>query len=250
MKITTIILLLCFAFSFLNAAEVYSETLLKELKEKISKLELNSNEYKKVVKVYLRKFSNLKSKHTNTRQFAKSKRVKEIIASIKKGELNVAPPKKEIEKKVKKKKVVSSFIKEYFSEGLTDKNGKPIKLSQLSGKTIGIYFSAHWCGPCRAFTPSLVKFRDANKSNFEVVFVSSDSSVKKKKDYMVDSGMNWPSAKYKGQNSSALSSKFKVTGLPTLLIISPKGTLITSSGRSDITSNPSSALKKWQNKAK
>eukprot|EP00961_Rhodomonas_salina_P254156 3434805-Rhodomonas_salina.2 len=42
---------------------------------------------------------------------------------------------------------------------------------------VGIYFSAHWCGPCRSFTPKLVAMYEELKAGgkkFEVIFVSSD----------------------------------------------------------------------------
>ena len=47
----------------------------------------------------------------------------------------------------------------------------------LAGKVKLIYFSAHWCGPCRGFTPQLAKTYEALKAagkNMELVFVSSD----------------------------------------------------------------------------
>lgn len=46
------------------------------------------------------------------------------------------------------------------------------------GKTVGIYFSAHWCPPCRGFTPKLAEFYKKlhTEKNFEIVFVSSDKS--------------------------------------------------------------------------
>jgi len=46
------------------------------------------------------------------------------------------------------------------------------------GKTVGIYFSAHWCPPCRGFTPKLAEFykKRHNEKNFEIVFVSSDKN--------------------------------------------------------------------------
>ena len=59
----------------------------------------------------------------------------------------------------------------------------------LAGKKlIAVYYSAHWCPPCRAFTPELVKFYDETKANhpdFELVFVSSDHSAKEMKEYMI-----------------------------------------------------------------
>ena len=47
--------------------------------------------------------------------------------------------------------------------------------SVARGKVTGLYFSAHWCPPCRRFTPQLVDFYNSKKGTpeeFEVVFVS------------------------------------------------------------------------------
>ena len=55
----------------------------------------------------------------------------------------------------------------------------------IEGKNvIGLYFSAHWCPPCRGFTPQLAKAyseyvaKVGNSAAIEVVFVSSDLSAK------------------------------------------------------------------------
>ena len=48
------------------------------------------------------------------------------------------------------------------------------------GRVIGLYFSAHWCPPCRAFTLQLVewyksfKAQAARGKDLDIVFVSSD----------------------------------------------------------------------------
>merc|ERR1712110_400015 len=49
----------------------------------------------------------------------------------------------------------------------------------LAGKKVLVYFSAHWCPPCRGFTPLLKEaYGDELKGKpVEVVFVSSDQSA-------------------------------------------------------------------------
>ena len=75
-------------------------------------------------------------------------------------------------------------FRELFTDGLIDADGNVVSLDHLKGKIVGIYFSAHWCPPCRAFTPKLVEFRDKNSARFELVFVSSDRSKAEKIKYM------------------------------------------------------------------
>ena len=58
------------------------------------------------------------------------------------------------------------------------KSGTVAMSDALAGKTaVGLYFSAHWCPPCRMYTPKLAeqyaKLVAAGKP-FEIVFVSSD----------------------------------------------------------------------------
>jgi nucleoredoxin len=76
-----------------------------------------------------------------------------------------------------------------FSDGLTDAQGKSVSLDSLQGKVVGVYFSAHWCPPCRAFTPLLVKYRDAHQADFEVVLVDLDHSAKEMQEYMTGQNM-------------------------------------------------------------
>ena len=50
-------------------------------------------------------------------------------------------------------------------------------MSALADKqVVGLYFSAHWCPPCRGFTPKLTEVYTAIKGtdkSLEIVFVSS-----------------------------------------------------------------------------
>jgi len=54
---------------------------------------------------------------------------------------------------------------------------KFLNSDSLKDKYLMLYFSAHWCPPCRRFTPKLSEFYKklkAKRSDFEMVFVSSD----------------------------------------------------------------------------
>merc|ERR1712183_788552 len=53
-------------------------------------------------------------------------------------------------------------------------------------EVVCIYFSAHWCPPCRGFTPVLSKFYDeVNKDGkkMEIIFVSCDQDEKQFQEY-------------------------------------------------------------------
>ena len=127
-------------------------------------------------------------------------------------------------------------LKEHFPDGIMDKDGNAVDLAKLEGKAVGIYFSAHWCGPCRAFTPSLVKFRDENNEQIEVVFVSSDRSPEDQKKYMEGSEMKWYTMEHKSPAADALKKKYEVKGIPAFVLLKSTGELLTKSGRSLVTS--------------
>ena len=90
-------------------------------------------------------------------------------------------------------------VAKLFEGGIvTDKKENIIDLkSHCAGKIVGIYFSAHWCPPCRGFTPQLAQFykKYAESKNFEIIFASSDSSVEKFKEYYDE--MPWLALEFK-----------------------------------------------------
>ncbi len=66
-------------------------------------------------------------------------------------------------------------------------------------KYIALYYGAGWCGPCHKFTPDLVAFYNEMKPkcpDFEVVFVSRDSSAAEMDNYMAEMKMPWPALRY------------------------------------------------------
>ena len=79
---------------------------------------------------------------------------------------------------------------------LLRKDGSRVAASSLEGKVVALYFSAHWCPPCRGFTPKLKEFyEEVNASGhvFEVIFVSSDRSAQEMASYITESHGDWVS---------------------------------------------------------
>lgn len=118
-----------------------------------------------------------------------------------------------------------------FPDGIINAKGEEIPLTVLNNKAIGIYFSAHWCGPCRRFTPRMVEYRDKYKDDFEVVFISSDRSEKDQFHYMKSAKMKWPTLKFKSKAGQELSKRFKVRGIPKLVVMNSKGEVLSENGR-------------------
>ncbi|MRC56868.1 redoxin domain-containing protein, partial [Bacillus thuringiensis] len=91
-----------------------------------------------------------------------------------------------------------------LGEELVGKKKKTVQMSSLctKDKYIGLYFSAHWCPPCRAFTPQLVDFYKKFKSSprgdqLEIIFVSFDRSEGNFKSYFAE--MPWLAVPYDEQ---------------------------------------------------
>jgi len=111
----------------------------------------------------------------------------------------------------------------------------------LKGKTVAIYFSAHWCPPCRGFTPKLseiYKSLKASGKEFEIVFCSSDRSDDEFRSYF--NSMPWLALPFADRTTKdKLARKFGVSGIPKLVILDAQGSVITTEGRQKILEEPS-----------
>ena len=145
----------------------------------------------------------------------------------------------------------SEGIHDLFGSKLKDNRGKNVAVDEaLGGKIIGIYFSAHWCGPCKAFTPELVKFhKEMTRKGrpFEIVFVSSDRSSDDMYNYMEEMDMPWLALPFGDSHKSVLSKKFGGGGgIPRLVIIDAEGNLISSDGRREVSNEGASPYEGWK----
>lgn len=116
---------------------------------------------------------------------------------------------------------------------------------------IGLYFSAHWCPPCRAFTPQLADYYQAWKADgkgktLEIIFISLDQDENAFNDYFAT--MPWAALKFseKETQGKSLSQKFGVRGIPTLVILDKNGETVTLNGRGQVGQNASQAKFEFQ----
>lgn len=135
---------------------------------------------------------------------------------------------------------------EDFAGKLQKKDGTEVEAESLKGKYVGLYFSAHWCGPCRSFTPKLIKFYNklkASGKDFEFVFVSSDRDEGAFKEYYGE--MPWLTLPFGDDRKKKLSSRIEVDGIPTLAILDGEGNIVTTNARAKVDSDPEGKEFPW-----
>jgi len=123
---------------------------------------------------------------------------------------------------------------------LLSKAGEVATAEALSGKAgIAIYFSAHWCPPCRGFTPKLAEAykKHLASKNLEIVFVSSDQDQSAFQQYYAS--MPWLALPFTQRAfKQALAEQFSVTGIPKLVVLDGSGQLHTADGRGEALRDP------------
>ena len=124
-------------------------------------------------------------------------------------------------------------IKKSLPEELLTKNGEISKEEIFkNNELIGIYFSAHWCPPCRQFTPILSNFYkkiNANEKKLEIIFCSSDKNENDFNEYF--NSMPWTSIPYNSPSRNSLPSNLWIFSIPTLYILDKNGEIIDKNGR-------------------
>lgn len=107
---------------------------------------------------------------------------------------------------------------------LVRNSGEQVKISSVEASPVAIYFSASWCPPCRRFTPKLIEVYEKLASqgkSFEVVFASADRNEEAFNEYFAK--MPWLAVPFSdSEGREALDGRFKVSGIPHLVILDAK----------------------------
>ena len=105
--------------------------------------------------------------------------------------------------------------------------------AQRAARYTALYFSAHWCGPCRAFTPRLVEWykqMHPKYPDFELIFISRDRSEEDMLNYARDTQMPWPAVPFDQIDSSGIR-RWSSSGIPYLILIGPNGLPVSAKDR-------------------
>ncbi|NNE91809.1 MAG: redoxin domain-containing protein [Verrucomicrobiales bacterium] len=138
--------------------------------------------------------------------------------------------------------ISAMFAGKLETAGGGDFDAKILNRSDL----ILLYFSAGWCGPCKTITP-IIKRLEEEAENVSVVLVNLDFSDEEKAQYLEDSKIDWPSVKgTQNETIQGFVNEYKARRLPTLIVLSPGGDVITKDGIEDLRSDPDGALAKWK----
>ena len=116
--------------------------------------------------------------------------------------------------------------------GTLSSRGVPVETAAaLAGaRYVVLYCSAHWCPPCRAFTPVLSQFFSAHAARLGAafIFVSLDRDSAAAAEY--GASMSWPLA-VPFADAGAVRAALAVSGIPCLIIVdAASGKVLTTQG--------------------
>lgn len=112
-------------------------------------------------------------------------------------------------------------------------------------KLVALYYSAHWCGPCRRFTPQLVDYYNRVSQahpEFEIIFVSCDRSHFGWENYIQETRMPWLAVDFDQLGTLGELKKMGGDSIPSLLVLDEAGHVIVSSYNGDKYVGPQNVL--------
>jgi thiol-disulfide isomerase/thioredoxin len=122
---------------------------------------------------------------------------------------------------------------------LLKKNGmQPTAQALQTADVVLLYFSAHWCPPCRGFTPQMAAAfaYGSPPPNVSAVFVSGDRDEASFTQYFNE--MPWLAVPYNSPQRTQIGAAFGVQGIPQVVVLNGRtGATISTTGRNDLAQN-------------
>ncbi|EEQ98179.1 thioredoxin, putative [Perkinsus marinus ATCC 50983] len=153
---------------------------------------------------------------------------------------------------------------------LLKKDGSAVSADEVMLKKdiIALYFAAHWCPDCRAFTPTVNKFYEdvkaKNPDKLEIIFISSDKSENEQVAYHQNDMPDWLRVPFNDKRTRAvlkkeygvcakkemedigMSDSQRKAGIPTLVVLSKnRRTVKVFDAGADIEKYGDAAVDRW-----
>ncbi|OIW14340.1 hypothetical protein TanjilG_25126 [Lupinus angustifolius] len=141
----------------------------------------------------------------------------------------VGIPKLDQDNEAKKNQTLTSILTSPSRDFVISSDGKKIPVSDLEGKTIGLYFIYIHEKPCINFTPKLVEIYEKLKAEgeeFEVVMICREDGYEGEEEESFKEllrSLPWLSLPFKDRSCEKLPRYFEASAIPTLVIIGPDG---------------------------
>ncbi len=106
---------------------------------------------------------------------------------------------------------------------LTNLEGRPVSLSDFTGKVVILNFWATWCGPCVTEIPYLIKMQDElAEKGFAMLGISTDDDAGPVREFVSKRGVNYPVLM---ANSDVKAMYGDVQAIPTTFVLDKDGVI-------------------------
>lgn len=145
----------------------------------------------------------------------------------------------------------TDFLKEFGDELYSPSTSSNVSVEDLAGKTLMVYFAAHWCPSSRSFTPTLVEFYNHMKEKddkVEVIFVSFDQTEEEYNDYVNEMPWLCTPFNFSEAEKDSLEKRYNVDpeNTPELVVMSSTGEVLNPDAIGEVVEDPDGDEFPWK----